>query len=87
MSRSLTYAQAITEATAIAMEQDPRMIAFGLGVDDPKRIFGTTSGLAERFGPERVFDMPTSEAAMRQGTRREGRESAGFLGGRSLPSR
>jgi pyruvate/2-oxoglutarate/acetoin dehydrogenase E1 component len=64
MSRSLTYAQAITEATAIAMEKDPRMIAFGLGVDDPKRIFGTTNGLAERFGPQRVFDTPTSEAAM-----------------------
>lgn len=64
MTRSLSYAQAINEATKIAMERDPRMLCFGLGVDDPKRIFGTTVGLVERFGPKRVFDMPTSEAGM-----------------------
>ena len=42
-----TYARAINEATRIAMERDPRMLCFGLGVDDPKRIFGTTDGLVE----------------------------------------
>jgi len=62
--RKLNYAQAINEAMFCAMEQDESVICFGLGVDDPKRIFGTTSGLKERFGPERVFDMPTSENAM-----------------------
>jgi len=40
------------------------MLCFGLGMDDPKRIFGTTVGLVEAFGRERVFDMPTSEAGM-----------------------
>ena len=40
------------------------MICLGLGITDPKRIFGTTGGLLERFGAARVFDMPTSEAAM-----------------------
>lgn len=64
MSRMRTYADAIAEATAIAMEIDERVLCFGLGVDDPKRVFGTTAGLVERFGPRRVFDMPTSEAAM-----------------------
>lgn len=59
-----TYARAINEATRIAMERDPRMLCFGLGVDDPKRIFGTTDGLVEQFGPDRVFDTPTSENAM-----------------------
>lgn len=62
--RSITYAEAINEALFEAMEMDPRAICFGLGVDDPKAIFGTTKGLSERFGAERVFDMPTSEAAM-----------------------
>lgn len=62
--RKLSYAQAINEAMQIAMEQDPKVICFGLGVDDPKRIFGTTAGLQEKFGSERVFDMPTSEAGM-----------------------
>jgi pyruvate/2-oxoglutarate/acetoin dehydrogenase E1 component len=64
MTRPLTYAQAINEATRIAMEADPRMLCFGLGMDDPKRIFGTTVGLVEAFGRDRVFDMPTSEAGM-----------------------
>ena len=62
--RKLNYGQAINEAMFCAMEQDESVICFGLGVDDPKRIFGTTSGLKEKFGPERVFDMPTSENAM-----------------------
>ncbi|NQT66542.1 MAG: hypothetical protein HQ569_03060 [Actinobacteria bacterium] len=54
----MNYAQAINEAMFYAMEQDKSVICFGLGVDDPKRIFGTTLGLKERFGPDRVFDMP-----------------------------
>jgi acetoin:2,6-dichlorophenolindophenol oxidoreductase subunit beta len=62
--RKLNYAQAINEAMFCAMEQDKFVICFGLGVDDPKGIFGTTLGLKERFGPDRVFDMPTSENAM-----------------------
>lgn len=64
MSRLLTFAEAVNEATSIAMDLDDRMICFGLGIDDPKRIFGTTAGLRERFGERRVFDMPTSEAGM-----------------------
>ena len=39
------------------------MITYGLGINDPKRIFGSTSGLCEVFGNKRVFDMPTSENA------------------------
>jgi len=47
-----------------AMQQDPSVICYGLGVTDPKAVFGTTSNLEQRFGSERVFDMPTSENAM-----------------------
>jgi len=64
MKRSLTYAQAINEALAQALEQDPRVICYGLGTDDPRGVFGTTLGLRERFGGQRVFDMPTAENAM-----------------------
>ena len=46
------------------MELDPKVLCYGLGIDDPKHIFGTTYGLKERFGGDRVFDMPTSENAM-----------------------
>jgi len=46
------------------MELDPSVICYGLGTDDPKGVFGTTLGLQERFGEQRVFDMPTAENAM-----------------------
>ena len=46
------------------MERDPRVFVFGLDVDDPKAIQGTTRGLVEKFGPERVFGTPLSEDAM-----------------------
>lgn len=62
--RMTTQIKAINEALAIAMEKDPSVLCFGLGVDDPKRIFGSTAGLVEEFGPRRVFDMPTSENGM-----------------------
>ena len=64
MKRSLTYAQAINGALAQAMEMDESVICYGLGVPDPKGVFGTTLGLQERFGEVRVFDMPASENAM-----------------------
>lgn len=64
MARQLTFGKAINEAIATAMAIDPNMLCFGLGVDDPKGVFGTTLGLPEKFGPERVFDMPTSENGM-----------------------
>lgn len=62
--RELSFAEAINEATFEAMASDPSVICFGLGVTDPGAIFGTTRGLETAFGPERVFDMPTSENAM-----------------------
>ena len=36
----------------------------GLGVDDPKGIFGTTKGIDKLFKDKRVFDFPTAENAM-----------------------
>jgi pyruvate dehydrogenase E1 component beta subunit len=36
----------------------------GLGVPDPKGIFGSTLGLATRHGTQRVLDMPLAENAM-----------------------
>lgn len=64
MKRTLTFAHAINEALAQAMEIDSSVICYGLGVPDPKGVFGTTLGLQDRFGEARVFDMPASENAM-----------------------
>lgn len=62
--RKISFTQAINEALFIAMKKEKKVICYGLGVDDPKRIFGTTVNLKEKFGSNRVFDMPTSENAM-----------------------
>ena len=64
MTRLLSFSKAINEALFQAMEMDESIICYGLGVDDPKGVFGTTLGLAEKFGSDRVFDMPTAENAM-----------------------
>lgn len=64
MSRQITYHQALAEAVALKMAADERVFIFGEGVPDPKVIFGSTAGLREKFGSERVFDMPLSEAGM-----------------------
>lgn len=63
-ARELTYGEAINDALSSAMALDPLMICYGLGISDPKAIFGTTKNLADTFGSHRVFDMPTSENAM-----------------------
>ncbi len=64
MSRLITFGEAIREALDQAMAADDNVIVYGLGVDDPKAIFGTTAGLRKKYGAERVFDTPTSENAM-----------------------
>lgn len=62
--RSISQGEAIREALWQAMEADDRVILIGEGVPDPKTIFGTTRGLQERFGKQRVFDMPLAENGM-----------------------
>jgi len=63
-NRIITYQQAINEALVQEMQRDKSVFVYGLGVPDHKRIFGTTSGLVEKFGPQRCFDTPLSEDSM-----------------------
>lgn len=62
--RQLSYCEAVREATDECMAADPSVYVMGLGVPDPKAIFGSTAGLQEKYGSERVMDMPLSENAM-----------------------
>jgi len=62
--RELSYAEALYEATVQEMERDENVFVFGLGVDDPKGMYGTTKDLHRRFGEKRNFDTPLSEDAM-----------------------
>ena len=60
----MKFTEAINDAMIESMKLDEKIICYGLGVDDPKRIFGTTKDLKEIFGSSRVFDLPTAENGM-----------------------
>jgi len=59
--RQLSYAQAINETLHQMMERDSRVFLIGQGVTSPWYVGTTTTGLIDRFGPERVVDTPVSE--------------------------
>ena len=56
MDRNIDCAKAINEATEQCMKKYKNVFIFGLGVPDPKGIFGTTTGLQKKFGKQRVFN-------------------------------
>jgi len=62
--RKITYCEALNEAMTQEMARDPRVFVYGIGVPDHKRVFGSTAGLVEKFGPERCFDTPLCEDSM-----------------------
>jgi pyruvate dehydrogenase E1 component beta subunit len=64
MSRQLSYAKAILEATDQAMGLSPDVIVLGQLVDTQSGIFGTTTGLVGKYGPARVQDFPVAENLM-----------------------
>jgi pyruvate dehydrogenase E1 component beta subunit len=64
MPRQLSYANAILEATDQAMSLCRDVVVLGQLVDTKAGIFGTTTGLVDKYGPERVQDFPVSENLM-----------------------
>lgn len=61
---TMTFQEALNRALVREMEADPTVFVFGLDVPDHKRIYGSTKGLVEQFGPRRCFGTPLSEEAM-----------------------
>jgi acetoin:2,6-dichlorophenolindophenol oxidoreductase subunit beta len=61
---SLEFRHAIRDALAEELERDERVVFFGEDVAAAGGVFAVTGGLAERFGPTRVFDTPISELAL-----------------------
>ncbi len=59
--RELSYAEAIREALAIALEADERVILMGEDIGVYGGAFQVTGDLVERFGEDRVIDTPISE--------------------------
>ncbi len=60
--RIIKYTEALKEATDQMMEQDSSVFVIGLGVTYKNGADGTTGGLKAKY-PDRVFDVPVSEAA------------------------
>lgn len=61
--RRLTIARAIAEAIGQEMDRDPDVLVMGEDIAKLGGVFGTTTGLLDRFGPDRVRDTPISETA------------------------
>jgi acetoin:2,6-dichlorophenolindophenol oxidoreductase subunit beta len=61
---TINFGEALNAATRHAMELDPNVFIYGLGVDSPAGIFGSTRGLLEQFGEKRIFDTPVSEQVL-----------------------
>ena len=59
--RRMTFGQATVDATRLAMREDERVIVLGEDISWGGN-FGQFRGLAEEFGPDRIIDMPISEA-------------------------
>ena len=62
--RHLSFADAVSEGLAESMARDPAVFMIGEGIADPSAVFGTTRGLLERFGKERMVEMPVAENGM-----------------------
>jgi pyruvate/2-oxoglutarate/acetoin dehydrogenase E1 component len=60
--REISYSEAIAEAIAEEMRRDASVAVWGIDIGPYGGAFGATRGLYEEFGPERVIDMPVSEA-------------------------
>ncbi len=61
--RELTMSEALNEALHEEMERDPTVFVVGEDIAAMGGLFQVTSGLLDRFGPQRVIDAPISEAA------------------------
>ncbi len=60
-TKRMTWGQATVDATAHAMRDHPGVFVMGQDISWGGN-FGQFRGLAEEFGPERIVDMPISEA-------------------------
>lgn len=60
-TRRLNTAKATVEAIGMEMERDENVFVMGEDVGAYGGIFSSTTGLLERFGPQRVVDTPISE--------------------------
>ena len=49
MKRELNFSESIKEALEQTLSRDKSIIIMGLGVDDPKGVFGTTLNIHKKY--------------------------------------
>lgn len=59
--RQLNMVEALNEALHEEMERDPTVFIMGEDIGNIGGLFGVTGGLMDRFGKERIREMPISE--------------------------
>jgi len=64
MSEAIEFRAAIREALDEELAADPSVVIFGEDVAAAGGVFAVTTGLFEKYGPDRIFDTPISELAM-----------------------
>lgn len=62
--KRMNIIDAVQDALFVAMESDPDVLVFGEDVGGFGGVFRATVGLQEKFGEERCFDTPLSEAGI-----------------------
>ncbi len=62
-TRRLTVSKAMVEAIDLEMARDESVFYMGEDVGKYGGIFSSTTGLLEKYGPERIIDTPISETA------------------------
>jgi pyruvate dehydrogenase E1 component beta subunit len=60
----MTIVESIRDALAFEMNRDPRLVLLGEDVGGCGGVFRATEGLQQRFGSDRVFDVPLAESAI-----------------------
>ncbi|HEY3068080.1 MAG TPA: transketolase C-terminal domain-containing protein [Methylomirabilota bacterium] len=60
----MKFREAVRDATLQALESDPTVFLIGVGIIDPRAVWGTLTGALEKFGPDRVVEGPLSENAL-----------------------
>jgi len=62
--KKINFIDATKDGLELSMKLDKKVHIFGLGVGNTSNIYGSTSGLKEKYGNSRVFDTPSSESAL-----------------------
>ena len=60
----MNYISLLHQAFDFVLAEDNEVIILGLGVTDPRAIFSSYAGFVEKYGSNRILEMPTSENAM-----------------------